>query len=99
MRNIFQCIEVLIVSGYFNTALPADGTVKIQRSGVIKFSAVDPDIIIMEPLIHWPFCCTNPGGVCGLSENRPASSPEAQADSYTIRARRENAEPYISLRI
>src|SRR6187402_128424 len=80
MGNIFQCVKILVMRWYFDTAFPSGRTVEIQRTRVIKYAAIGGQVIIMESLVH------RAGGGAGEKSvgafGKPGAALAAEAKTY-----------------
>src|SRR5919199_1763574 len=99
VRNIFQRIKILVMSRYLNAAFPTLRAVEIASAGIIKNAAVNDQVIVVKPFIHWAG-----GGSCKITiitfcQSCSALSAESQCYSHAVCRRSEDAKPYISLRI
>ena len=52
VRHILHGVEILVVGGNLDAALPAGGTVEVAGAGVVKRAAVDGQVVIVEALVH-----------------------------------------------
>jgi len=51
VRNIFECIKILIAGRYLNTAAPSSGPIEKEAAWVRNLRPVNDKLIIMEPFI------------------------------------------------
>ena len=85
------------MSWYLNATFPSDRAIKIQRTRVIKFSAVHIYIVVVKAFIHRAFGSTHPAAVCLLLQPGAAPATKTKAHFYTIGRRRNNFKSCIPL--
>ena len=84
MRHIHPaCVEVLVVSRNFYTALPSAGAEEIVRTRIIDHATVDSKVIIMESLVHGSLCSAGPHPVFVFAEHCAATA--TQSETYDDR--------------
>ena len=81
VRHLFHGIEIFVMSRNFNTAFPSARTVIILGTRIIKHTAVDSEVVIMESLVHRAICSTHPYTFFILAENCAATTAQSKTDN------------------
>ncbi len=99
VRHILKGIELFVMSGNLDTALPSARTVIIERSRIIERTAVDYHVVIVETLVHWTLGSSHPRAVGLLFEFRASSPSKTERHSYRLGFGRLHTEAGITLRV
>ena len=60
VRHVLHGIEVLVLGGNLDTALPTGRTVVITSARVIECTTVDSEVIVVETFVHRSGCGAHP---------------------------------------
>ena len=97
VRHVLGRIEVLVVRGNLDSALPAAGAEEEAGAGIVHHAAVDDEVIVVEALVHGNGSGAPPVSVSTLAEHGTALSAEAEGHYYRLGLGSIDAEARISL--